>query len=352
MADMRTRCPRCGYDQRGVIAQWMDACPLHTVCTECGLEIDWPEQLSGKLRAPEWCVEYARPRRTIPLRCWTTMWRSRRPWRFWSSLKMSNQPRLHRLLLYVLALAAATYLAFAIGQGIFAWRFWSRSAVTAVTPVQIVGARPMPRPPKPLAAAAHALLLPYTTNRLGGSQTVAGIQAGRTGRMIAVTGNWGSPRFNLQVRLSRGPWGWWQRRPLQKLLTLPLALGTILPLVFVTVPASLRRCRVRWIHVLRIWVYSLPLLLLPLWVTLLAYSSGMPMGFPSMRQLAAVSIVVMPLLLMSWWAAALSRHLRMPQPWAVSFCFVVIASGVVLLAGYKELVLRIIMFDWGGHWFV
>ena len=51
------RCPRCGYDQRGEMAKWADSCPLTSVCTECGLEIDWAELISPKFERPAWCVE-------------------------------------------------------------------------------------------------------------------------------------------------------------------------------------------------------------------------------------------------------------------------------------------------------
>ena len=53
-------CPRCGYDQRGVIAQWTDTCDLDGRCTECGLAFEWARVLNPKKFAPPWSVECAR----------------------------------------------------------------------------------------------------------------------------------------------------------------------------------------------------------------------------------------------------------------------------------------------------
>src|SRR5262245_64182075 len=82
-------CPRCGYDQRGVIATWRDACTLKSSCTECGLLIEWADLLSPTRQYPRWCVEYGRRgldsvRRfflSIAMTFWPrAMWRSLQMW--------------------------------------------------------------------------------------------------------------------------------------------------------------------------------------------------------------------------------------------------------------------------------
>ncbi len=37
------RCPRCDYDLRGLASTWRDRCPLASVCSECGLLVEWSE---------------------------------------------------------------------------------------------------------------------------------------------------------------------------------------------------------------------------------------------------------------------------------------------------------------------
>ena len=53
------RCPRCGYDLRGVVATWAEACPLQSTCSECGLALEWSEVVGARARRPGWCVEFA-----------------------------------------------------------------------------------------------------------------------------------------------------------------------------------------------------------------------------------------------------------------------------------------------------
>src|SRR5256885_17124900 len=85
-------CPRCGYDQRGIMATWIQSCPLTGICTECGLEMAWAEVLNPNIIKPRWCVEYVHHSSALP---WAsvktfamTFWR----WRFWRTLKMSHPP--------------------------------------------------------------------------------------------------------------------------------------------------------------------------------------------------------------------------------------------------------------------
>jgi hypothetical protein len=51
-------CPRCGYDQSGVIDSWKENCPLYGTCSECGLELDWKVVLDPTLRGPRWSFEH------------------------------------------------------------------------------------------------------------------------------------------------------------------------------------------------------------------------------------------------------------------------------------------------------
>ncbi len=97
-------CPRCGYDLRGAIATWHEACPLRGTCTECGLAIQWAEVLLPEKFEPRWCVEFVKPLRRFGWACVRTSVRSGRPFRFWSTLKMSMPARPARLMAYLVAM--------------------------------------------------------------------------------------------------------------------------------------------------------------------------------------------------------------------------------------------------------
>ena len=113
----RADCPRCGYDQRGVIESWRDACPLVGTCTECGLEFSWSEVLEPDKHEPRWCVEYAPRRRLLPPPVRRTIFRSALPWWFWSSLKMSHDIRWRRIVVYLVMLSLVLLTCLAIQQG-------------------------------------------------------------------------------------------------------------------------------------------------------------------------------------------------------------------------------------------
>src|SRR5688572_26076620 len=92
-------CPRCGYDQRGAMAQWREQCPLEGTCAECGLTFSWAELIVPDKFEPSWCVEFAKPARRVPMSCVKTFLRSFRPWKFWSRMNMSQRIRPRRLAL-------------------------------------------------------------------------------------------------------------------------------------------------------------------------------------------------------------------------------------------------------------
>jgi len=98
---VRARCPRCGYDLRGLVTTWEDRCPLEGVCSECGLNLRWAEVLRPEKFEPRWCVEFAARRLSVPRAAWRTLVRSFWPWRFWSRLRMSSRIRWRRLAAYI-----------------------------------------------------------------------------------------------------------------------------------------------------------------------------------------------------------------------------------------------------------
>lgn len=52
------QCPRCAYDLAGVITSWRESCPLRGTCSECGLEFAWRDIFDDRLSGPPWSFEH------------------------------------------------------------------------------------------------------------------------------------------------------------------------------------------------------------------------------------------------------------------------------------------------------
>ncbi len=124
----RAACPRCGYDLRGAIATWQEACPIDGICTECGLRFAWREILSTRFTMPKWCIEAKRGAMAVPRQVAGTAARTWWPWAFWSGLHMTHLTRWRRLALYYGLLLVILYLMFAGSHAFLAWSFWHRVA--------------------------------------------------------------------------------------------------------------------------------------------------------------------------------------------------------------------------------
>jgi len=108
-------CPRCGYDQSGIVATWNDRCPLKGVCSECGLPFDWHDLLDPDATTPSWSFEHARSR---PFRKLQATWvRSLRPWTFWRSMRLEHPIIPRRIFVWMFACLAALH-ALAAAKGL------------------------------------------------------------------------------------------------------------------------------------------------------------------------------------------------------------------------------------------
>jgi hypothetical protein len=89
-------CPRCGYDQRGIVDTWAEACPLDGRCSECGLEFAWADVLRPDRQREVRFVEHA-PASTsrfdlrVPLAAWRTLVWSLTIWLFARRVKMQHK---------------------------------------------------------------------------------------------------------------------------------------------------------------------------------------------------------------------------------------------------------------------
>ncbi|MCI0675798.1 MAG: hypothetical protein L0Y42_08495 [Phycisphaerales bacterium] len=311
----RIGCPRCGYDQRGLIAMWLDSCPMTGVCTECGLTIEWAELLSDKVRKPRWCVEYARRWWHFPKRAAATVAVTFWPWGFWKSLKMTHQPRWSYLTCYLILLLLLGYLGFAAAQGYAAWRSYSLArlywpgSVSSASGLQVV---------------AHAAAWPFSANSPGSFtwSTVPGSVAG-----VTSTVPYPAPRDLL-------------RRPskdLDRLVGSTLVLHLLCMASFAALPQSRRQAKVRWIHIVRVMLYGLaPIVPWVLLVVSNALVREARWGTPGVDALlmvasAIATFAVLPFAVV-WWSTATTHYLKMRHGWGVGLCVVTIASLATLLA--------------------
>ncbi|MFO0835422.1 MAG: hypothetical protein U0638_10645 [Phycisphaerales bacterium] len=206
-------CPRCGYDLSGAVAAWNHAesasCPMRGTCSECGLEFAWGEVLNPEISVPAWSFEHARSQHMS--RFVRTLLLCFRPWRLWRSLQMHNSVNPARLVLLVLVGAPAAHLA------LMSLRFVS-FALTEPDRRGVLTATDW------LLGAANACwpygdgLDWYQINMSGGVTPAA---------FLSFDSVWGAI--------------WW----------------SIIPLMFVLIPITLRSCRVRPAHIARIAAYWL-----------------------------------------------------------------------------------------------
>jgi len=127
-------CPKCGYDQSGIVDSWTDRCPMHGRCTECGLEFDWADVMDHKRVRLVWYAEHAPDARKMLLRTPGTIARLLYPPIYWKRVTVMMSISLRRLALWSLMIAFGMHL-FAsvfVGFGLWAyevpWRFGSFSA--------------------------------------------------------------------------------------------------------------------------------------------------------------------------------------------------------------------------------
>lgn len=101
------RCPRCGYDLRGVVESWTSRCPLDGTCSECGYLFAWVRLLQPNRFTPEWSVEYGETFRGRMRRMPGTFARTLRSGSFWRRIAMWHAVRLSRVAEYAFVVTLA-----------------------------------------------------------------------------------------------------------------------------------------------------------------------------------------------------------------------------------------------------
>ena len=295
-------CPRCGYDLTGETDRWTDACPLESVCPECGWAVRWSSVFGPMQAIPRWSVERpnARPRRAYP----ATFFRSLRPARFWGGLEMTAHARLWSLAWYavisacvVTLLAAIPEVAIDLNLGYLHYHFTpSRFAHHA---------------PKPTMAAVC-----------------------QTASMIV------------------GPFGtvWWTWHRgvnfyIEWVLLLPPLFVALCPLAYLCLPTTLNACKVRKTHIVRAFLLGVPIAMLACETLFLVHTllfqgwshgqgSWIGRAIDLIEPLATAGVLwMLPLIALQWcwWHAVNRRYLRLPNPRAVTAAMLAIAALATLI---------------------
>lgn len=281
-------CPRCGYDQSGLHATWTASCPLSGVCSECGLEIDWRDLLNPVFTHQGRLFEHAR--RRLGRAFFESWWRALVPSAFWRWISITHPVVPARIAAFIPLGFAATYVAF-LGF---------------------------------IAAVAAAILVAAT---LGGGAASVGRYWVREVIQQALF----PVRTEYIFMSDRVPPGIW-------IMLLSLA---IMPAAFLAIPVSLRRARVRRIHLLRIWAYgfvALPgVFLLPVALQAMARLADSTSSILNARYSAFLtsqlepwhseSIIVLGFVwTFLWWTAAAGHYLKLPTPAAVGLAMSVLST--------------------------
>ncbi len=340
---LSARCPRCGYDLRGAVRSWADRCPLQGTCNECGLQFAWGDLLSERRRVPTWSVEH--PNRVLPYpwRCCKTLVMTFGPWRFWKSIRLTHQPRWGRLTLYCLVLPLGMYLLLTVQLAPIAVRSYSQYLTSAPSAQRMfwrtpaTTQNPMTDKETPLWwAVTKSCVAPLSDDSPGTTVLPDGRTISYPAPRRVFARHLPARRFAMSSLLH------WE------ILAFPLSLAVLIPAGFVLLPMTRRFHRIRWSHLVRITLYSLPYLLMPVVYFLFLHDLSAP-GRIAPRPTGIFSLlcfVAAPALLFVWWGTAARCYLRIRHAWWTALTLMVLGALFVLALGR----LRIIQWHWIDWW--
>jgi hypothetical protein len=337
---------------------------MRGACSECGLDFDWAELLSDRVRTPNWCVEFARHWWLIPWRTAATVVVTLWPWRFWRLLQMHHEPRWGRIIAYFAMLLLTLYLLFAVMHAAFAAGVWitfqfGSTATPQSKPLTNWTLFPYTTDVTLIDTTLQSLIMPFSARSPG---TITD-SSGRTqpypsphsmlpsaigawqGITLAMPGGGWTWRYDQTWMWSTSPFSGWppdSQFPADSLRALHASgfaalMQIIAAAAFALLPQSRRKCRVRWAHVFRIMLYGLVLCFLPAVAFLLSRqisTLSMKGLWLSPGWLMMACFLVMPIALVAWWSTASGRYLRMPHAWGIGAAVCVIGYLIAMACGY------------------
>jgi hypothetical protein len=374
-------CPRCGYDQRGLIGSWRDSCPLEATCAECGLKYRCAEMILPEKFEPPWCVEYCPGGVRLFVRsCASTFMRSLAPWRFWSRMRMSDRIRPRRIALYLLIIFMCVLFIGIVAipmasQWMAAVNTWNRHHGQIATEIAEMQARidmarrhvevqldsflsqwpeeeherlvnqaeqeiqrwiaPLQQQIDSVPTIEHSLplaifeavLLPFAKSSYGS--------------IVHPDGTIDPYPSPSELRQDADlMFAWWdeapQAYPFGPKTGRVLVLGTIafllFPLTLIMLPMTRQRAKVRWAHIWKVTAYGvvIPLLSVLIATVLLILWSVDVGGTKALVLHVFVSLGFIPLALVAWWTFAIDRYLKMPHALGIGLLHSLVAVLVAL----------------------
>lgn len=285
---LRPDCPRCGYDQSGVIATWSDHCPTAGLCSECGLAFFWSSVLNPELRHT-WLIEGGE--RLGWRRIVAASLMSFRPRRLWRELDLAFPIRPRRLRAFALLWLLTGHLA---------------AAALVMIPVMWVNwAAPLDR-----IGWLRAIVCPYLSEL----------------------------HFDLGRTSFSGPMA-----PMYLMTYIPVAVMPVTLLIFFR---SISKIRVRKAHLWRGLAYSVPLAVVAAWVLIIAlvgemvfedYTRGVRYAQLLSGSLLAAIMLGWPVWLALWWRRFLKDYLKLPRAGWVALAMLIITwlAAMIIMFTYS-----------------
>ena len=276
-----TGCPRCGYDQAGVIGSWLESCPLEGVCSECGLAFRWRDVCNPDYAWAPRLFEHARRRYIGSFLL--TLGLVHTPWRLWRRLRLEHWVSPVRLGLFALlacVVISGAGLPFVLAlvtlaDAQAAW-WWSWTEVLRA-PWSEAGA-------ERAWVAVIMLLAPFALTPFSFVLVASSMRRARV-----------RPAHLLRIAAYSLPLAAW------------LAAGAVLGLYAAT-----------WIDLADVDFGRLSS-----WKVSEAMYDWCPF----------LGAAIAPLLLMAWWTLAVRRYLRMPHALAIGVLLTLVASLLVATVG-------------------
>jgi len=288
-------CPRCGYDQSGVVATWETACPVEGVCPECGHGFAWADLFNPSRQDLPWSVEaaagtFGRLKRTPGM-----VARMLLPWVYWNRIGVDMAVRPRRLLAWLVMLA--------LGAHVLAWPF-----VTIAIVLLFRGFWPLDISdlPEVFRDSTPSELLAYAVNGLGWPFVVT--SQDWTGWSFGAFANWGSALEYLRALLG---------------------FGLTWCVVLMVLPATRRIAKLRRGHVVRAAVLQLapiPVLFGLIRAGLFAHISSFGTVMHAIIMWTSVAVGLWSI---CWWASALRSG------WGIrSWPLLILGTFAALLGGF------------------
>lgn len=302
-------CPRCGYDQSGATATWVESCPLSGVCSECGYQFEWSDVMHPERRRLRGFFEHECGLVRSWISAMRTLWWALPPWVFWSKVKLHHEVRPRRVLSWLCVAFGSMWL-------LIAGIRWAAYLAVPWTPGGSWTFR------EECILASNAVLYPFAT--VGLARTNPG------------------PNSPWRVYFE------WMLPEWSPIFLGLLGLGVTPPLVLLMLPNTRQRTGVCALHVLRAAVYGQSWLALHLVLLLAMAMHGVAVGdfktalggtgwlSDTWQSNFVVYVLGLVVWISVWWWFALARGFQIGRPtlhWAALMvpALLVFASFVAIL---------------------